>query len=240
MISILPGMTDRDTQPEIMDQPGLETFQHHKALRGLSRINWISRSDAILWEPIRRLAEARPGQPIRVHDIATGGGDVPIRLESRARQAGLPISFTGSDISPLAIDFARDEARRKDARVNFFQLDALQNPLPTDYDIITCSLFLHHLRIDQAEHLLRTMARAARSMVLINDLIRSRLGYLLAYLGTRFLSTSYVVHQDGMKSVRAAFTVPEAEQLARRAGMQDASFSRHWPARFRLQWLRKV
>ena len=56
------------------------------------------------------------------------------------------------------------------------------------------------------------MARAAHAMVLINDLIRSRLGYLLAYIGTRFLTTSYVVHQDGLKSVRAAFTVSEAKQ----------------------------
>jgi hypothetical protein len=43
-----------------------------------------------------------------------------------------------------------------------------------------------------------------------------------------------------MQSVRAAFTVAEAQQLARRAGMADAQFSWHWPFRFRLQWMRGV
>jgi 2-polyprenyl-3-methyl-5-hydroxy-6-metoxy-1,4-benzoquinol methylase len=235
---ILSTISARDQRPEIMDQPGLEVDQHHSALYGLARINWISRSDAILWNPIRRLAEQRPGKTIRVLDLATGGGDVPIRLCQRARTSGLPITFAGTDVSATAIDFARRQARRNDADVVFFPLDVLAASLPSDYDVLTCSLFLHHLRHDQAEALLRRMARAARSMVLVNDLIRSRLGYLLAYVGTRFLTTSYVVHQDGAQSVRAAFTVPEAQQLAKSAGMANATFSWHWPFRFRLQWTR--
>jgi 2-polyprenyl-3-methyl-5-hydroxy-6-metoxy-1,4-benzoquinol methylase len=238
MISILQTMSERDTQPEIMDQPGLEIVRHQRALRALSRINWISRSDAILWNPIRRLAEANRGQTIRVLDVATGGGDVMIRLNSRARRIGLPITFAGIDVSPTAIEFARGQARRNNSDVTFYPLDVLDAPLPTDFDVITSSLFLHHLPIDQAEELLRRMARAARSLVLINDLIRSRFGYLLAYLGTRFLTMSPIVHHDGMQSVRAAFTIPEAKQLATRAGLTDASFSWHWPFRFRLEWRR--
>jgi hypothetical protein len=73
-------------------------------------------------------------------------------------------------------------------------------------------------------------------MVLINDLIRSRLGYVLAYLGTRILTGSKIVRYDGPQSVRAAFTIPEAQQLAEQAGLQNAAISRHWPARFLLRW----
>jgi 2-polyprenyl-3-methyl-5-hydroxy-6-metoxy-1,4-benzoquinol methylase len=236
----LSNLTQRDKQPEIMDQAGLAVEDHQQALRGLTRINWISRSAEILWQPIRRLAEEKPGQPQRVLDLGTGAGDVPIRLEKRARQAGLPITFAGADISPTALDFARERALACGAQVDFFLFDALHMPLPTDYDIITCSLFLHHLEAEQAADLLRRMAQAARSMILINDLIRSRLGYLLAYVGTRTLSTSYVVREDGMKSVRAAFTMAEARQLAEQAELKDAKVSWHWPCRFLLQWKRQV
>jgi 2-polyprenyl-3-methyl-5-hydroxy-6-metoxy-1,4-benzoquinol methylase len=234
----LPELVQRDRQPEIMDQPGLEVSQHQEALRGLARINWLSASDAILWKPIRQLALEKSDRPICVLDLATGGGDVPIRLDRRARRGGVHITFAGADLSPSAIEFARQQASQSNARVEFFRLDALNATLPTDYDVITCSLFLHHLETDQAVDLLRRMGQAARSMVLINDLIRSRLGHVLANLGTRILTGSKIVRYDGPQSVRAAFTIPEAQQLAEQAGLQNAAISQHWPVRFLLRWRR--
>ena len=222
-----------------MDQPGLDSTQHEQALHGLARINWISLSDGILWKPIRRLAEEKRNQPLRVLDIATGGGDVPIRLHRRAVRAGLPITFAGVDFSATAVEYARQQARIGNDAVDFFQLDALNLPLPADHDVIISSLFLHHLDADQAVDLLRRMGQAARSMVLINDLVRSRMGYLLAYFGTRLLSRSKVVHFDGPQSVRAAFTIAETRQMAEQAGLKDASISWQWPCRFLLQWRRQ-
>ena len=43
---------ERDVQPEIMDQPDLDPSLHASALRGLQRINIVSRSAAILWPTI--------------------------------------------------------------------------------------------------------------------------------------------------------------------------------------------
>ncbi|MFD2436423.1 class I SAM-dependent methyltransferase [Modicisalibacter luteus] len=74
--------------------------------------------------------------------------------------------------------------------------------------------------------------------LIISDLLRSRTGYSLAYLGTRLLSLSPIVHVDGLKSVRAALTLPEAEALAHRAGLTGARFTRHWPSRFLMTWSR--
>jgi SAM-dependent methyltransferase len=238
MMVFLLNLAQRDKRPEIMDQPGLETTQHQKALRGMARINWISASAGILWKPIRRLAEEKSGQPLRVLDVASGGGDVLIRLQRRASRGGLPITFAGADVSSSAIDYARRQAAQKDARVDFFRLDAVNSPLPADFDIITCSLFLHHLEADQAVELLRRVGQAARWMVLINDLVRSRMGYVLALIATRVLTTSSIVHEDAPQSVRAAFTIGEARELAGQAGLNGASISWRWPCRFLLQWRR--
>jgi 2-polyprenyl-3-methyl-5-hydroxy-6-metoxy-1,4-benzoquinol methylase len=235
-MAFLARLTQRDKHPEIMDQPDLDVSQHQSALRGLALINWISRSDLILWRPIERLARQNPKEKLRVLDIATGGGDVPIRLHQRAIQAGLQLTFAGADISGTAIDCARMRARQKGTDVEFFQLDALQEALPVGYDVITCSLFLHHLETSQAIDLLRRMRQAAGTMVLINDLIRSRLGYLFAWIGTRVVSRSSIVHVDGPLSVRAAFTIPEARQLAEQAGLHGSAISSHWPFRFLLEW----
>ncbi len=233
---LLDKVKQRCRQAEIMDEPGLDRERHFQALRGLERINFWSRSAAVVWTPLAALA--REAGPLRVLDLATGAGDLPIRLWHRARRAGLSIQVEGCDLSPQAVAFAQQRAADRQATVHFFTWDALHGPLPAGYDVLVSSLFLHHLAEDQAADLLRRMAEAAGRLVLINDLVRSRAGLLLAYLGTRALSASPIVHTDGVRSVQAAFSVHEVHGLAERVGLSAARVVRRWPCRYLLEWRR--
>lgn len=230
------GLERRRRQPEIMDQPGLDAARHEHALRGLARINFVSGSVRILWPAIRHLA--LQAQPLKVLDIATGAGDVPIGIKRKAQRAGLDVRIDAWDVSLTALTHARARAQQCHADVTFEQHDALADEIPADYDVITSSLFLHHLEEEEAERLLRKMAAAARRLVLINDLARGVPGFLLAHLATRLLTLSDVVHVDGPRSVEAAFTPTEALQLAERAGLAGATVVRRWPCRFLLSWRR--
>ena len=234
----LPTLPDRCRQPELMDQPGLKPILHKRALEGLGRINAVSRTNAILWRPIASVAAAayKENDTICVLDVATGGGAIPIALSRRAARRGLNVRVDGCDKSSQAIKFASKEAAARGVQSRFFVHDALSQPLPGDYDVIMCSLFLHHLDEADAIELLQRMTRAAERLVMVDDLIRSRLGYMLAYLGCRLLSTSRIVHVDGPISVAAAFTTEEALELALKAGLRDATLVRHWPQRFLLSW----
>jgi 2-polyprenyl-3-methyl-5-hydroxy-6-metoxy-1,4-benzoquinol methylase len=234
----LASLAQRHRQPEIIDQPDLDPRQHVHALRGLARINRFSASDRILWRPIADLARASPGRPLRVLDIATGGGDVPIRLWQRAQRAGLALELSGTDASATAVEHARQNAEQAGAAVKFFPLDVLREELPTGFDVLTTSLFLHHLEEPDALALLQKMGHAAGQMLLVNDLLRSRLGYLVAWSGTRLLTRSPVVHFDGPRSVEAAFTMAEARNLAERAGLSGVTLGWRWPWRFLLTWRR--
>jgi 2-polyprenyl-3-methyl-5-hydroxy-6-metoxy-1,4-benzoquinol methylase len=234
----LARVRERHRQAEIMDQPGLDEGRHVQALRGLERINFWSRSAALVWGPLADLARDEGGRPLRALDLATGAGDVPIRLWHRARRRGLPLQVEGCDVSPAAVAHAAARAEQARADVRFFVWDALHGPLPTGYDVLVSSLFLHHLSDEQAVDLLRRAAEAAGRLVLINDLVRSPAGWLLAYLGTRLLSRCDVVHTDGLRSVEAAFTPDEARSLAERAGLTGARVWACWPCRFLLTWRR--
>jgi 2-polyprenyl-3-methyl-5-hydroxy-6-metoxy-1,4-benzoquinol methylase len=234
----LHSVTQRRLQPEIMDQPDLDVRRHRHALRSLERINWWSGSAGILWPPIWALARRTGKQPLRILDVATGAGDVPLRLWRKARRAALQVQMAGCDRSPAALEYARQRAQVKTAPINFFSWDALQGDLPDDYDVVTSSLFLHHLDEEQAVGFLRRMARAAKHLVLVNDLVRSWTGYALAYLGTRMLTTSPVVHTDGPRSVEGAFTVEEVRALAVRAGLEGVMVTGRWPCRYLLLWSR--
>ncbi len=236
-MAILLEAAERQREPEIMDQPGLDEREHFEALAGLRRINRLSNSAGILWPPIRDLAR-EVARPLRVLDVATGGGDIPIQLGQRARQSGIDLAVEGCDLSPQALDYARARARENKVDVRFFQLDVLAQELPSHYDVLTSSLFLHHLEEDQAVDLLRRMARAAGRMLLINDLVRSPAGLAAAYLVSRVVTRSRVVHVDAPLSVKAAFTIAEARHLARRAGLERVKIARRWPFRFLLTWRR--
>ena len=238
LFQTLAGLAQRDLQPELMDQPELDPVEHALALRGLARVNWFSRSAAIFWPALRAFALEQKGTPLRVLDVACGGGDVTCALAKRARRAGLDVEISGCDLSETALSIARKQAASSGEAIEFFQQDVLSEPLLARFDVVICSLFLHHLDEAEAVTVLRSMSQGSRRAVLVNDLVRSRSGYLLAVLGTRILSRSPIVHIDGPLSVAGAFTPDEVLQLCEQAGLNGATISRHWPQRFLLTWSR--
>ncbi len=222
-----------------MDQPGLPAGDHFEALRGLGRINTMSRAAAVFGKPLREMALGRSADsPLRVLDVACGGGDTSIWLMRFARRTRLNLSVTGLDISPTALAFASKQADSAGVAVYWIQRNALEEGLPDGFDVILCSLFLHHLRVEQGTALLREMAERARMAVLLNDLVRSRPGLWLSQVVPRLLCRSYVVHNDAVSSVRAAFTIDEVRDMALAAGMRGATISRLWPERFLLSYRR--
>ncbi|QDT90054.1 hypothetical protein Pan161_16880 [Gimesia algae] len=222
-----------------MDQPGLSEGEHSHALAGLGRINWWSRSDAIVWPVILELARRRTGKPLQILDIASGGGDVALSIAARAKRAGISVEVDGCDISPFAVKYATQQAsNRGQEQVRFFECDVLSESLDKQYDVVMCSLFLHHLDEEPAQQLLKIMSQSTRQLMLVNDLRRSRAGYGLAWTACRLLTRSSVVHTDGPLSVAGAFTVNEITELAGQAGLSGFQVTRHWPQRWLLKWSR--
>ncbi|MHB0774807.1 methyltransferase domain-containing protein [Halomonas sp. WWR20] len=232
---MLTSLTRRQLEGELMDEPGVEAHAHIDALRGLQRINTMSRTAAVLWPEIVRIARAHPERELTLLDIATGGGDVAIALARRAQREGIALRVEACDISQTALDYAARQAQQAEVPVRFFRLDALNAALPTRYDIVTSTLFLHHLDDAQIVTLLNMLSRHARHLV-ISDLIRNHSGYGLAYVGSRLLSASPMVHTDAIRSVRAALTLPEVRTLTMRAGLGKIHLKTHWPSRFLLRW----
>ena len=224
--------------PELMDDEGIGPREHDAALRGLARINRVSRSDAILWPVLRDVAASGNGRVLRVMDVATGSGDVPAALDARARSAGIRIEWTLCDRSPHALARAEERAAGSGMNVRTVCVDVLAAPLPTDCDVVISSLFLHHFDPHDAVRIMRSMRDAARVAVGVADLDRTWLGLGLATLGARVLSRSPVVHFDAAASVRAAHARAEIESLARDAGMSGCVITRAWPERWRLWWNR--
>ena len=226
----------RDRQPEVMDQPGLDPVEHDRALQGLRRINGISRCVPGLFRQFESLACENPSTQLSVLELACGGGDTAIELAALARRRDLNLSFQACDLNPEAVRIARRNVARSDSCVGVFVADALDPSASKQFDVVYCTLFAHHLDPPDVVRLLTGMAARARQLVIVDDLIRSRLGYSLAWMGTRLLSRSWVVHHDGPLSVKAAFTPTEILDLASQAGLRGCVLERTWPERYRLCW----
>ena len=229
-------LRSRILESEDIDDPELEKEKLYGALHGLSRINFLSASAGTVWSPIRRLAQRLKNDHLRILDIATGAGDIPVSLWRKGQRAGLKLEILGVDISDRALDFSRERSAACGNDVQFRRLDVFSDEIPVGYDVIVSSLFLHHLTDEQEGKLLAGMARATNHLVLVNDLRRGRYGLTLAYLASRLLTSSPVVRVDAIRSVRAAFSLAEVRAMANSAGMKGADIRRRWPARYLLSW----
>jgi SAM-dependent methyltransferase len=219
-----------------MDRPDIEPGRFIGSLAGLRRVNLITGSARIMWPAIADFATRAPRRPIRILDVACGAGDTLARLDRSAKYSGIDLELTGCDIQPLAVDYARDYAARCGVTASFFTFDAVRDPVPADYDVVLSSLFLHHLDEAAAVSFLRRAGDATRGLLLIQDLVRSRAGYLLAAAGIPLLLCNDVCRKDGPASVEGAFSLAEARALAARAGLDGVRVEPRFPFRFLLRW----
>lgn len=225
----------RYLRPEIMDDSSLEVGHHHSALQGLQLINILSGIAGQNFRALAGLAEGG-GSPLKVLDIATGGGDIPIALAKKVKRRNLPFKIAACDKSQTAMDYARLIAKKKNINIDFFQHDISIGGIPAGYDVISCNLFLHHLPVLQTYKFLKNISRAARIGVIVNDLQRCWPGLILSFCVPPLLTASAVVHQDGIQSVRAAYSLWEIKRIAERAGLKGSQIRRMWPFRYQLVW----
>ena len=107
--------------------------------------------------------------------------------------------------------------------------DALALPFrDNSFDIVSCSLFAHHLEPVQLARYGEEACRVARRAILINDLIRHPLHLALVYAGFP-LMRSHISRVDGVASVRRAYEPSEIREiLCSSACCQKIEISTHY------------
>jgi ubiquinone/menaquinone biosynthesis C-methylase UbiE len=154
-------------------------------------------------------------------DVGCGSGDVPAWIGS---QVGRPVSIVGVDLKMLHLQAAPDALRGVVADVHTL-------PFPNgSFDVVTASLFLHHFDGDDVARVLRELYRVARRALVVNDLRRARVPYVFGRATFRLLFRSHVSVEDGLLSIRRAFTPKELRAAFDAAGI-PARVDTNWPYR---------
>ncbi|TWU10016.1 methyltransferase domain-containing protein [Allorhodopirellula heiligendammensis] len=218
---------------EWMDAPDLSADRHRAALAGLRRLNRLSGISGTLFRQLARLAATMPaGRPLRVLDVASGSGDLPIEWLRMAGRRKMLLAVTALDRSELAMQTAAEAADAAGVQLGTVCRDCLRDGLPAGFDVVTSSLFMHHLDPPEVSRLIQEMWRVSDRAIVICDLERSRTNLALITAAARLVTRSDVVHFDASASVRAAYTRDEFATLLHQALCFSAPVKRSPPCRF--------
>jgi ubiquinone/menaquinone biosynthesis C-methylase UbiE len=213
-------------EPELMDRPDVNKAWLREELEILAKINRFG-AHRLMLRYIGDLLGSRKIEELSVLDLATGAADIPRAIVAWARKSGTKIKVTAVDGNEEVLRSAREWCRDW-PEIQLERFDLLQLPhLPKTFDIVICSLALHHFTSIAAVRILRRMNEIARIGYVLNDLQRSWLSIWTAELLARTIMRSPIVRHDGPQSFRAAFTVTELRSMAADAGMKDFRVRRH-------------
>ena len=204
-------------EPELMDRPQPVTPELASDLRNLRKLNRYFGSYRLIEHFLQRWIQ--PRSRMRILDLATGSGDIPRLIVDYARSAGAEVTVHAVDQQPSTLEIARSLSRDY-PQIEFFEADVLSFG-DGGYDIVLCSLALHHFEEAAAVELLRRCRDLSRQYVLVSDLRRGLLATVGVYLLTALIFREPMTRIDARLSAERAFSFREFRSLAERAGWKN-------------------
>lgn len=211
---------ERSDAAELMDGDGFTTDELAANFRDIRRVNrWFGGMSAML----AALPALVPNgaETLSLLDIATGVADIPIAIRQWGAARDLAVEITATDIEPKMLALASAQIAG-DSHIHLRQADARAMPFAShSFDVVTCSLALHHCDPADAVQVLREMDRLCRTGFIVNDLRRGAIGYGATWLASRLMTRNRLTRHDAPLSVRRAYTPAELRALLEEAGVED-------------------
>jgi len=197
----------RVVTPELLDSDAATPAEVQQTLADLRRINrWfggISTTRRMLEQVVTRIRKPSSDRgELTLLDVGAGSGDVAL---TSARQIRPPAQIRVTLMDRMPAHLPRNGTGTVAG-------DALALPfLDNSFDLVTCSLLIHHLEREQIVKFVNQALRVARVAVLLNDLRREPLHLALMYAGYPIFSR--LTLHDGIASVRRAYTPQELKSI---------------------------
>lgn len=211
----------RTVIPELLDSDAGSAREIQASLADLRRINrWfggISTTTSLL----RSVARRSKLTDISLLDVGSGSGDVPLAAQAALARERVRLNVTLLDANHSHLPPGTQSGAQSVVG------DALALPFVDNwYDVVSCSLFVHHLEPDQVRRFAKGCLRVARQALVINDLRRSFLHLALVCAGMP-LYRSRLTRHDAVASVRRAYTPEELREILSGIGTR-VEISRHY------------
>jgi ubiquinone/menaquinone biosynthesis C-methylase UbiE len=219
VISTAAALPRLEDAVERLDAPGADPRLVAGSLDDLARINRLLLGTRLTLQALDDLLRGRVrGTVLELLDAGCGGGDMAAAMARWAQRRGFSARVTGVDASPSIAALAQERVGTTvDVRVG--SMLALDLP-DGGVDVAACSLVMHHLDPPDALRALRELRRVARVGVVVNDLVRTRVGLRGVHVLARAATRNPITRHDAVVSVRRAYTRAELVDLVREAGLR--------------------
>lgn len=228
--------SQRTLAPEMMDDLQMEGEALRSTLDQIAHINQLLGGNSITLEGVSMLMEdVPPGKEVTIADIGCGNGDMLRTLARMAVKKGWRLKLIGIDANQYTINYAATLSAQY-PEITYYCMDILGDKFrEMQYDIVLCTLTLHHFEDRQITKLMSLFRRNATIGIVINDLHRSALSYRLFQLFSRLAGMGKMAKEDGLVSILRGFKRKEIEELSRKLNFKQ--YTLRWKWAFRYQWI---
>lgn len=228
--------THRTNLPEIMDDFDMEGEILRDALDKIARINQLLGGNKLTLEGVKEIVSKNPIEgKITIVDVGCGNGDMLRALADYAENNHLDFELIGIDANQFTVSYAK-ELSLSYPNIKFSCEDIFDEHFSTlHYDIVLCTLTLHHFKDDEIISLLNVFNANARLGIVINDLQRSSISYRLFQALCFVFRLNDMSRDDGLVSILRGFRKTELEQFSKQLSFKNYNIKWKWA--FRYQWI---
>jgi len=226
--------SNRSNDIEIMDDFSLKGEILKDTLNKLELTNRLLGGNKVTILGLKKLIEKIPKYNIiTIIDLGCGNGDILRDIAKFGKKNKYSFKLVGVDANIAAIDYAR-ELSKNHPEICFKSIDILSEDFKDEsYDVVLCTLFLHHFKNKELISFLRKTVQKATIGIVVNDLHRHKLAYyLFKFIGIFVKNKTF--KKDGLTSVLRAFKRKELEYISSQIKVH---FSIQWKWPFRYLWI---
>lgn len=225
----------RTEEEEIMDDFSLEGEELRDALDKIASINQFLGGNKLTLQGVKKLIHTK--DEITIVDVGCGNGDMLRALADFGTKNNYNFKLIGIDANAFTIDYAI-KLSKEYPNISYKCEDIFSEPFSQlNYDIVLCTLTLHHFENNQIDYLLQLFQKQARIGIVINDLHRNIIAYRAFQLICFFFRLNRMSREDGLISILRGFKKQELINFSERN--QFKNYTIHWKWAFRYQWIIK-
>ena len=226
----------RTDEPEIMDDFDLKGEVLRDALDKIAKINQLLGGNQLTLKGVKQLIARNPTTNMfTIVDVGCGNGDMLRALAEYGLQNNIKLNLIGIDANNFTVEHAKSLSLNYN-NIKYQCENIFEQPFQElKYDIVLCTLTLHHFKEDEIMTIMSQFYKNASIGVVINDLHRSAVAYRL-FQGLCFVfKLNAMSREDGLISILRGFKKEELIAFSKK--LNFSNYTIHWKWAFRYQWI---